>query len=61
MEFEKARKTVRRVLQQYAEDDVIWAATVVAAALNDLSAENGLAFRIGRIPLVYDVEEGQKS
>lgn len=57
MEFEKARKAVRRLLQQYAGDDLIWAATVVAAALNDISAENGLAFRIGRLPLIYDEGE----
>ena len=60
MEFEKAKKAVRRLLQQYAGDDVLWAATVVAAALNDLSAESGLAFRVGRLPLIYDEAE-QKS
>ena len=41
MQFEKARKAVRSVLQQYAGDDVLWAASVVTAALNDISAESG--------------------
>lgn len=46
MEFEKAKKAVRRVLDQYADDDDIKAATVVVAALNEAYAERGRIFGI---------------
>jgi len=61
MEFEKAKKAIERILQQYAEKNSVKAATVVAAALNSRVAEYGVAFKIGRLDLVYDAEEGQKS
>lgn len=46
MDFEKAKKTIQRVLVQHADKDIIKAAIVVTAALNGLSAERGVVFRM---------------
>jgi hypothetical protein len=45
MEFKTAKDAVRRILEQYAGQEIIEAAIVAIAALNELSAERGVVFR----------------
>ncbi|MGD9610493.1 MAG: hypothetical protein AB7U59_13880 [Desulfovibrionaceae bacterium] len=61
MEFEKAKKTIQRVLIQHAEEDIIKAAIVVTAALNGLSAERGTVFRIECRPATFPGADQQNS
>lgn len=46
MEFEEAKKAIECILQQYADGDVVKAATVVAAALNEACSEKGYVFMV---------------
>ena len=55
MEFEETREEVRRVLRQYAENNIVKAATVVAAALNEAYSERGHVFMVKICEAVFSV------